>query len=239
MRDRAADLEREFDVTNHLATARLAAQAEAAGVRRFVFLSSIKVHGDSSDRALGPGDAPAPADAYGRSKLAAERALAEAANAMSVVVLRPPLVYGPGVKGNFRTMMNAIRRGWPLPLGAIENRRSLIYVGNLADAIRAALDAPPGLYLPSDRDDVSTPELIRRTAAALHCPARLLPVPPALLHALAGIAGKTAAIERLTGSLTVDGALPGWTPPYTMAAGLAATADRFGASTLATASGPH
>lgn len=237
MRDRAAEPEREFDMTNHQATARLAAQADAAGVRRFVFLSSIKVHGDVSDRALGAADTPRPTDAYGRSKLAAERALADAAKSMSVVVLRPPLVYGPGVKGNFRAMMEAIRRGWPLPLGAIGNRRSLIYVGNLADAIRAALDAPPGTYLPSDRDDVSTPELIRRTAAALHRPARLVPVPPRILRALARLAGKTAAIERLLGSLTVDGALPGWDPPFTMEEGLAATAERFRATALATASG--
>jgi len=227
MRDRAADPEREFDRVNHQATATLAAQAAAAGVRRFIFLSSIKVHGDASDHPLSASDAPAPDDAYGRSKLAAERALAGLGDDMTVVVLRPPLVYGPGVKGNFHAMLRAIDRGWPLPLGAIANRRSLIYVGNLADAIRAALDAPSGTYLPSDREDVSTPELIRRTAAALGRPARLFPVPPALLRGLAGAAGKSAAADRLTGSLTVDGALPGWQPPFSLAEGLRATAGWF------------
>ena len=227
MRDRAADPEREFDRTNHLAAARLAAQAEATGVRRFVFLSSVKVHGDTADHPLGAADTPCPNDAYGRSKLAAERAIAAEADAMTIVILRPPLVYGPGVRGNFLAMMRAIERGWPLPLASLRNRRSLIYAGNLADAIRAALDGPPGTYLPSDRDDVSTPALIRRTATALERPARLFPVPPALLRGLAAAAGKTAAAERLTGSLAVDGVLPGWRPPFTMAEGLAATADWF------------
>ena len=230
MRDTAADPEREFDAVTHLATARLAEQAKAAGVRRFVFLSSIKVHGDTSGHPLSAADAPAPDDAYGRSKLAAERTLADIDGGMTVAILRPPLVYGPWVKGNFLAMLRAIDRGWPLPLGAIRNRRSLIYVGNLADAIRAALDGPPGTWLPSDREDVSTPELIRRTAHALRRPARLFPVPPALLRGLAALAGKSAAAGRLTGSLTVDGALPGWRPPVTLSAGLQATADWFRAA---------
>jgi nucleoside-diphosphate-sugar epimerase len=224
MRDEADDPETEFDWVNHRGTARLAEQAVEKGIRRFVFLSSVKVHGDASDHALTGDDPPAPNDAYGRSKLAAERALAALAGPMQVTVLRPPLVYGPGVKGNFLTMLKAVDRGWPLPLAAIENRRSLIYAGNLADAIRTALDTPAGTYLPSDRDDVSTPALIRRLAAAMDRRARLFPVPPALLRALAGVAGKAAAVERLTGSLTVDGAMPGWQPPFGMSDGLAATA---------------
>jgi len=238
MRDQAADPERAFDRVNHLATARLAAEANAAGVRRFVFMSSVKVYGDSSDHPLGAADKPCPTDAYGRSKLAAERALADAATGMSVVILRPPLVYGPGVKGNFLAMMRAVRRGWPLPLASVDNRRSLIFVGNLVDAIRAALDAPPGIYLPSDREDLSTPALIRRTAAALRRPERLFPVPPALLHGLAAVVGKSAAIERLTGSLTVDGALPGWQPPFTVDEGLAPTAGWFRLRPLASTPGP-
>jgi UDP-N-acetyl-alpha-D-quinovosamine dehydrogenase len=237
MRDRAADPEHEFDRVNHRAAAALAAQAATAGVRRFVFLSSIKVHGDASDHPLAASDAPAPDDAYGRSKLAAERALANLGGGMTVVALRPPLVYGPGVKGNFRAMLRAIDRGWPLPLGAIANRRSLIYVGNLADAIRTALDAPPGTYLPSDREDVSTPELIRRAAEALGRPARLFPMPPGLLRGLAVAAGKATAADRLTGSLTVDGALPGWRPPVSMAEGLRATADWFRAAAAGGRSG--
>jgi len=224
MRDTAADPATAFDRANHLATAALAAQARAAGVRRLVFLSSVKVHGDAADGPLTANETPAPTDPYGRSKHAAEQAIAALGKAMEIVVLRPPLVYGPGVKGNFLSMLKAIDRGWPLPLAAIENRRSLIYAGNLADAIRFALDGPPGTYLPSDRDDVSTPALLRRTADALGKRARLLPVPVAMLRGAAALVGKTAAVDRLAGSLTVDGALPGWRPPVTMDEGLAATA---------------
>lgn len=224
MRDRAADPAAAFDRANHQATAALAEQAKAAGVRRLVFLSSVKVHGEAANGALTAKDAPAPVDPYGRSKRAAEQALAAHGDAMDIVVLRPPLVYGPGVKGNFLSMLKAVDRGWPLPLGAVANRRSLIYVGNLADAIRFSLDGPPGTYLPSDRDDVSTPVLLRRAAEALGRRARLLPVPVAMLRGAAALAGRTAAIDRLTGSLTVDGALPGWRPPATMKQGLTATA---------------
>lgn len=213
-----------FDRVNHLATARLAAQAAEAGVRRFVFMSSVKVHGDASDRRLSADDRPAPGDPYGRSKLAAEAALAAYSAGMATAILRPPLVYGPGVKGNFLTLMRAVDRGWPLPLAAVANRRSLIHLGNLVDAIRAALEAPPGIYLPSDREDVSTPTLVRRIAAALGRPARLFSAPPGILRGLAAAAGKSAAVERLTGSLTVDGLLAGWSPPFAMAEGLAATA---------------
>jgi nucleoside-diphosphate-sugar epimerase len=224
LRDEARDPAAAFDRTNHLATARLAAQSAEAGVRRFLFLSSVKVHGDRSDRPLSAADAPAPTDAYGRSKLAAERALVRLSGRMATVVLRPPLVYGPGVKGNFLSLLRAVDRGLPLPLAAIDNRRSLIHVENLADAIRAALDAPPGVYLPSDREDVSTAMLIRRVAAALGRPPRLFPAPPAVLRGLAAAIGKSAAVERLIGTLTVDGALPGWQPPRSKGEGLGATA---------------
>jgi nucleoside-diphosphate-sugar epimerase len=223
MRDDGAGAE-AFDRINHQATARLAAQAAEAGIRRFVFMSSVKVHGDGSDHPLSGSAAPSPADDYGRSKLAAETALARHAGAMEIVVLRPPLVYGPGVKGNFLTLLQAVDRGWPLPLAAVGNRRSLIYLGNLVDATVAALAAPPGVYLPSDGEDVSTPTLIRRIAAALGKPARLFPMPAALLRALAAAAGKPGAYERLAGSLTVDGTLSGWQPPFSMAEGLADTA---------------
>jgi len=227
LRDRATDPAAEFDRINHRATLRLAEQAAEAGVRRFVFLSSVKVHGDTSDHPLSAADTPHPTDAYGQSKLAAEQALGSSVGRMEIATLRPPLVYGPGVKGNFRNMMRAIDRGWPLPLSSLRNRRSVIYAGNLADAIRVALDCAPGVYLPSDRDDVSTPTLIRRTATALGRPARLFPMPPALLRGLAAAARKTAAADRLTGSLTVDGVLPGWRPSFTMEAGLSATAEWY------------
>ncbi len=227
MRDHAADPEAEFDRVNHQATARLAAQAAEAGVRRFVYMSSVKVHGDVSGHPLSAADAPAPIDPYGRSKWAAEKALAAHAARMEVVILRPPLVYGPAVKGNFLGLMRAIDRGRPLPFAAIENRRSLIYRGNLVDAVRASLAAPPGTYLPSDRDDVSTAALIRRIAAALGRPAHLLPVPVWALRGLAAVAGRSDAMDRLCGSLTVDGTLPGWRPPFTMTDGLAATAEWY------------
>jgi len=224
MRDDAADPAAAFDRVNHLATARLAAQAAKAGVRRFVYLSSVKVHGDASDHPLSASDSPRPNDPYGRSKLAAEQALAAHAGRMAIVVLRPPLVYGPGVKGNFLGLMRALDRGWRLPFAAVDNRRSVIGVGNLADAIRASLDTAPGTYLPRDGEDVSTAALIRRMAAALGRPARLFPVPIAVLRGLAAVAGRSAAIDRLCGTLTVDGAVPGWRPPVAMADGLAATA---------------
>lgn len=227
MRDTAADPGSAFDRANHLATARLAAQSAEAGVRRIVFLSSVKVHGDTATRALAAADTPEPADPYGRSKFAAEQALAAFSSAVEVVVLRPPLVYGPGVKGNFLSMLKTVDRGWPLPLAAVENRRSLIFAGNLADAIRFSLDGPPGTYLPSDRDDMSTPTLLRKTATALGKQSRLFSVPVSLLRNLAAIGGKTAAVERLTSSLTVDGALPGWQPPFTLDRGLAATAEWY------------
>lgn len=227
MRETAADPESEFDRTNHLATAKLAAQSVEAGVRRIVFLSSVKVHGDTAKQSLAAADTPEPADPYGRSKLAAERALATVANALEIVVLRPPLVYGRCVKGNFLSMLTAVDRGWPMPLAAVDNRRSLIFAGNLADAIRFSLDGPPGTYLPSDQDDVSTPMLLRRTATALGRQSRLFSVPVSLLRNLAALGGKTAAIDRLADSLTVDGTLPGWHPPFSLDQGLAATAEWY------------
>ena len=223
MRGGAAEAD-TFERVNHRATARLAEQAAEAGVRRFVFMSTVKVHGDASGRPLTAGDPAAPADAYGRSKLAAEAALARHAGRMAVVVLRPPLVYGAGAKGNFLSLLRAVDRGWPLPLAALDNRRSLIALGNLADAVRAALEAPPGVYLPSDGEDVSTPALVRRIAAALGRPARLFPAPAGLLRAVAAAAGRPGAYERLAGSLTVDGRLAGWRPPVAMAEELERTA---------------
>ena len=224
MEDTAADPAAVFDRINHLGTARLASQAAAAGVRRFVFMSSVKVHGDDSEAPLTARHPVAPTDPYGRSKLAAEQALTRYSGRMNVVILRPPLVYGPGVKGNFLSLLRLADRGLPLPLGGLNNKRSLIYVGNLADAILAALRVESGIYLPSDHDDVSTSELIRRVADALDRPARLFKAPPGLLRSTAGALGRGPAIERLLGSLTVDGVVPGWHPAYRMPQGLADTA---------------
>lgn len=232
---RAAD-EAAVRRVNVEGTTRLA-HAAAGRVRRIVFLSSVKVHGeDSGERAFSETDTPRPEDAYGRAKLEAERSLHEiaAASGMELVVLRPPLVYGPGVKANFLRLLRWVDSGWPLPLGAVRNRRSLIYVGNLADAIVRAVEhtqTAGATFLVSDADDVSTPDLIRRLARALGRTPRLLPVPPRWLLLAGGLTGRTDAIRRLIGNLTVDcSAIQtrlGWTPPLTMAHGLAETARWF------------
>ncbi len=216
------------------ATRNIAHQAAAAGVRRFVFLSSIKVNGETT-APLHPfteEDSPQPQDAYGTTKREAEDALREisARTGMEVVILRPPLVYGPGVKGNFLRLLRLIDRGMPLPLASVNNLRSLIYVGNLVDAIVKCIDIPAAAgktYLVSDGEDLSTPDLIRKLAAAMGRTPRLLPCPVALLKFGAAVLGKRAAVMRLTGSLTVDSSRIrselGWRPPFSVAQGLEET----------------
>lgn len=204
----------EYRRVNAEATAALAEAAARAGVKRFVFLSSVK--------ALEPGDA------YGASKLEAERALAGAS--LSSCSLRSPLVYGPRVKANFLRLLALVARGVPLPLASVENRRSLLYAGNLADAVAAALEkgGVQGAFCVRDGEDLSSPELVRRMGAALGRPARLLPFPPSLLGAAAALAGRGADAERLLGDLAVDDAplrtALSWRPPFTVDEGLAATA---------------
>ena len=237
LRESAADPLRAYRHINVGGTRRLAQQAAAAGVRRFVFLSSIKVNGEStSEHPFTANDAPQPLDAYGISKREAEDVLRQigADTSMEIVILRPPLVYGPGVKGNFLRLLQAVERGTPLPLASIENRRSLVYVGNLVDAIITCIDAPAAAgktWLVSDGEDVSTPALIRKLAAALELSPRLLPCPPALLHFSAALLGKRAAAMRLTGSLAVDGSALrqaiGWQPRYSLDQGLKATAQWY------------
>ena len=219
------------------ATRRLAQQAAASGARRFVFLSSIKVNGESTgEHPFSAADAPQPLDAYGISKREAEDVLRGIGTdtGMEIVILRPPLVYGPGVKGNFLRLLQAIARGMPLPLASIHNRRSLVYIGNLVDAIITCMDAPAAAgktFLVSDGEDVSTPALIRKLAAALGRSPRLLPCPPALLHFGAALLSKRAAMMRLTGSLTVDASALrqelGWQPRYSLDQGLTATAQWY------------
>lgn len=234
MRETEADPEAIFRAVNATGTLHLAQQAAAYGIRRFVFMSSIKVNGEMTQGTpFTFEDMPAPRDAYGRSKWEAEQGLARLAHGgghFHVTVFRPPLVYGPQVRGNFLSLLRAIDAGWPLPLGAIDNRRSLIFVDNLADAVVTSLreqTAQVETFLPSDGEDVSTPELIRRLARLMDKPARLLPVPPSWLRAAGRLLGRGAAIERLTGSLQVRGSAFrsrfGWTPPATLDHGLAAT----------------
>ena len=211
MRETARDPDAAYRDANERATRRIAEAAQAAGVRRIVFASSVKVNGEATlpGRPFRSGDAPAPQDAYARSKLAAERALMDVAQrtALCPIVLRLPLVYGPGAGGNFRRLVDAVRAHRWLPLGAIDNRRSLLGLDNLLDALDAAIDAPAaacGVHFVADAQSVSTPALVRAIARALQTSPRLVPVPVPLLRLAGSVVGQRAAIERLTASLEVD-----------------------------------
>lgn len=238
MREQAADPLAEFRKVNVDGTLALARQAAAAGVRRFIFISSIKVSGESTapGRPFAADDVPAPVDPYGISKLEAERGLSALAaeTRMEVVIIRPVLVYGPGVKANFRSMMAWLRRGMPLPLGAIHNQRSLVALDNLVDMIVTCLDHPAAagqVFLVSDGEDLSTTGLLRRMGVALGKPARLLPVPATWLGGAARLLGRGDVAQRLCGSLQVDiektRRLLGWTPPVTVDEALRKTARHF------------
>jgi nucleoside-diphosphate-sugar epimerase len=228
-----------YRTVNTSGTATLARAAARCGVQRLVFVSTIKVNGEFSARPFRSDDQPSPSDPYARSKWDAEQALHEISHetGLEVVVLRPPLMYGPGVGANFWRLMRAIDRGWPLPLGGIDNLRSLLYVDNLCDAIASVLEAPAAVgktYLPSDGKDISTPELIVRLAAAMGKSPRLMTVPPGLLHLLGRLSGRAGQVDRLLGSLRAD-TRPmrrdlGWTPPWSMEEGLKQTADWYNAT---------
>jgi nucleoside-diphosphate-sugar epimerase len=228
--------ERAFRRVNTDATFRLAQAAVQSGVRRFVYLSTVKVLGESSPpgRPWSESDLPSPEDPYARSKLDAEQGLRELAGRLEVVILRPPLLYGPAVGANFLRLLESIDRGAWLPFGAIANRRSLLYVGNLASAIAACLHHPAAAgmtFLVSDGEDVSTPELIRRMASMMGRPARCWPVPVGALWAGAAVARRTNEARRLLGSLAVDSTLIRsrleWRPPSSLDEGLAATVAWF------------
>ena len=225
-----------FRSANVDGTLNLARQAAAAGVRRFVFISSIKVNGEAtkSGQSFSADDAPAPLDPYGVSKMEAEQGLREIAaqTGMEVVIIRPPLVYGPGVKANFLAMMRWLLRGIPLPLGAIHNQRSLVALDNLVDLIVTCIDHPAAAnqtFLVSDGEDLTTTQLLRRMGQALGKPARLVPVPPALLRAGAALVGKPELAQRLCGNLQVDISktcdLLRWTPPISVDEGLRRAAE--------------
>jgi UDP-glucose 4-epimerase len=232
MDDTAQDPLALYRETNTDATLNLARQAAAVGVKRLVYISSVKVNGEGGDAPYRETDTPAPEDAYAMSKWQAEQGLGQIAQetGLEVVILRPPLVYGPGVKANFVQLMRMVERGWPLPLGAIHNRRSLLYLGNFVDAIRLCIEHPAAAgqtFLLDDGQAVSTPELIRALAHAMGRPARLLPVPVKVLELAGVLLGKRAAVARLVGSLYVDSSAIrsrlGWTPPNTLQRGLAET----------------
>ena len=235
MNDQAQDPLTKFRHVNTLGTETLACAAAHCGVKRLVFLSSIKVNGESA-----PSDAPfvqaspaKPQDPYAISKWEAEQALTQIAaeTGLELVILRCPLVYGPRVKGNFIRLLQAVDYGIPLPLALARNRRSLIYLGNLTDAIATCLTHPAAAgktYLMSDGEDVSTAELISRIAQALGKPSRLWPCPLGLMELAGMLTGKSDEIARLLGSLCIDSSKIrselDWTPPYTLEQGLAETA---------------
>ncbi|MGC1175163.1 NAD-dependent epimerase/dehydratase family protein [Polaromonas sp.] len=234
MRETATDPLAEFRRTNVALTENLARQAAKAGVRRFVFVSSIKVNGETTPfgQPFTEDDVPEPLDPYGVSKLEAELALMELAKHtdMEIVIIRPVLVYGPGVKANFHTMMRWVVKGVPLPLGALDNQRSFVAIDNLVDLIVTCLDHPAAanqIFLVSDGEDLTVTGLLQRTAAAFHKPARLLPVPIFLLRAAGRLFGREAVIKRLCDTLQVDISkarrLLGWTPPISVDAALRKT----------------
>lgn len=238
MNDDAVDPLSEFRRINVDGTLRLASQAAEAGVRRFVFISSIKVNGESTapGRPFTALQAPAPIDPYGVSKWEAEQRLRtlSAETGMEVVIIRPVLVYGPGVKANFLNMMKWLYKGVPLPLGAIHNKRSLVALDNLVDLIVSCIDHPQAAnqtFLVSDGEDLSTTELLQRMSQALGKRPRLLPVPAWMLETAAKVLGKRSIAQRLCGSLQVDIAHTrerlGWTPPVSVDAALRKTAQHF------------
>lgn len=237
IQEAAADPLAEFRRVNVDGTLALASRAAARGVRRFVFVSSIGVNGSETfTRAFRADDAPAPHSPYAQSKMEAERALLELAvrTGLEVVIVRPPLVYGADAPGNFGALLRAVHRGIPLPLGAVQNKRSLVALDNLADLLAHCAQHPsaPGqVFLVSDDEDVSTPDLLRRMAAALACNAKLLPIPVGLLRGTARLLGKASAAQSLCSSLQVDIAktreLLGWAPIIGLDEALARAARQF------------
>jgi nucleoside-diphosphate-sugar epimerase len=238
MKDNAADPLTELHKVNVEGTWNLARQAAEAGVQRFIFISSIKVNGERTPlgQPYTAEDPPKPIDPYGISKLEAEDALWRLADetGMELVIIRPPLIYGPGVKGNFRSMMSILCKGIPLPLGAIHNKRSFVALENLIDLIITCIDHPAAanqVFLAGDGDDLSTTELLQRLGIALGKPANLFPLPVWLLKAGAKLLGKSDMAQRLCDSLQTDiskaGDLLGWHPPVRVDDALKKTAADF------------
>lgn len=227
MEDDAKNPLEAYRQVNTLGTLRLAQQAADAGVKRFIFVSSIKVNGESTllGHPFTPNISSVPTDPYALSKYEAEVGLLKLAEetGMDVVIIRPPLVYGRGVKANFASMMNIVRKGIPLPLGAINNARSLVYIDNLIDLIVTCISHPKAenqVFMVSDNQDVSTSELLSKIAKAMGKNSRLLPIPQSLLLLVTKLLGKQAIGQRLCNSLQVDisktKSMLNWQPPYTM-----------------------
>ncbi|HHN0997730.1 TPA: UDP-glucose 4-epimerase family protein [Pseudomonas aeruginosa] len=238
MKDASRDPLSEFRRVNVEGTLNLARQAAKAGVKRFVFISSIKVNGESTRLGVPytADDIAMPLDPYGVSKLEAEQKLLSLAARvdMEVSIIRPVLVYGPGVKANFLSMMEWLKKGMPLPLGAIDNKRSLVALDNLVDLILTCMKHPAAanqIFLVSDDEDLSTTELLRRTGKAMGRPARLIPIPSRFLGFSARLLGKPAIVQRLCESLQVDiektRDLLGWQPPVSVDEALHKTVHHF------------
>ncbi|MDP3791572.1 MAG: NAD-dependent epimerase/dehydratase family protein [Candidatus Omnitrophota bacterium] len=231
-KESAVDSLEVFRKVNVRGTERLARMAARAGINKFIFISSVKVNGEGSRRSYTENDPPEPKDAYGISKREAEDSLARVAaeTGLQVVVLRLPLVYGPGVKANFKNLIKIVGIGLPLPLKSINNRRSFLYIGNLMDAIITCISHPLAAgetFMVSDCDDVSTPDLIKMLARAMGKKAVLFSLYPGILKALSKIIGRNEELEKLAGALTVDSGkisnLLGWKPPFTMEEGISRT----------------
>lgn len=230
--DNSADSMADYRNTNVAGTRRLAQFAGSKEVRRFIYVSSIKVNGDGKSGPYTAEDRPEPADPYGLSKLEAEQELLSIADktGLEVAILRPSLVYGPGVKANFLQLIKLIDRGFPLPLASVKNHRSFIFLGNLVDAILICIIHPEAAgktFVLSDGIEISTSELILKVSAALGKPSRLFPCPPVFLRFLGRITGRSNSVGRLLGSLSVDNSKIctdlGWKPPFSMEEGLKET----------------
>jgi nucleoside-diphosphate-sugar epimerase len=226
MREKVPDPLAEFRHVNTLGTIRLASMAAQAGVRRLVYVSTIKVNGETTvSEPFHEDDSPRPSDPYSISKWEAEQGLQHisAETGMEVVIIRPPLVYGPGVGGNFLSMLTWIDRGIPLPLASVRNQRSFVGLKNFVSLVVSCLSHPRAageVFLAADGEDLSTPDLLQRMARALGSRSRLFPFPVPLLRAAARVLGQSKVCERLCGSLRVDSAkarrLLGWAPPSTV-----------------------
>ena len=237
MSDHARDPLAQYKYVNTYGTERLALMAAENGVKEFVYMSSVKVNGEATDKhPFTEADIPSPQDPYAISKWEAEQILQRIARqtGMGIAILRPPLVYGPGVGANFFELIRVIDRGIPLPLRGIQNRRSMVYVENLVDAIAACLECSAALgevFLVSDNEIVSTPELITRIAHALGKAPRLWVFPKSWLLAAARLLKRRAMVDRLVGSLVVDDTkirrIINWQPPFSMNEGLRRTADWY------------
>jgi UDP-glucose 4-epimerase len=237
MEEPAADLPVLYRLTNVDASVTLARQAAESGVRKFLYVSTVKVNGEASGaHPFSSEDPPHPDDPYAISKWEAEQALTQLCDDldMELVIVRPPLVYGPGVRANFARLMQLVRAGIPLPFGLVRNRRSLVALDNLVDFLLLCLEAPAAsgrTWLVSDQHDLGSADLIRIIASAMRKPARLLPVPPLLLSFLGTLSGKGKAVSRLTDSLQVDARpateILGWKPTVTVEMAIQSTVDHF------------